>query len=104
MLCFAVFIETCKSQFYTHRSPTHQPIVTLIMYLNSDWDSCEEALTQICPGVRGHGFNGCLDCVDANRPAVVKACGNFTDEDKMHPGFPVHYYCGIGWPENLMCS
>jgi hypothetical protein len=58
---------------------------------DEEWDSCEDALAHICPGMRGHGFKGCMDCVDTNRPAVVKACGNFTDKDMMHPGMTPHH-------------
>lgn len=69
---------------------------------DAEWDSCEVALANICPGHRGTGFNGCVECIDAHHDAVVAACGNYTDADKEHPGYPVHYYCGVGWPENLM--
>ena len=47
--------------------------------------------------VRGVGFNGCMECVDGHHDEVVAACGNYTDADKEHPGFPIHYYCGVGW-------
>jgi len=69
---------------------------------DSDWDDCESMLAHICPSQRGIGFNGCVQCIDEHHDEVVAACGNYTDEDKEHPGYPVHYYCGIGWPENLM--
>lgn len=72
------------------------------MMICLEWDECEAALAETCPGVRGTGFNGCVECVDAHHAQVVAACGNYTDADKEHPGYPVHYYCGVGWPENLM--
>lgn len=61
------------------------------------WDSCEAELANLCGNVRGVGFNGCVECVDLHHDAVVQACGNYTDADKEHPGFPIHYYCGVGW-------
>eukprot|EP00040_Diaphanoeca_grandis_P028158 m.161768 g.161768 ORF g.161768 m.161768 type:complete len:478 (+) comp31253_c3_seq1:3430-4863(+) len=69
---------------------------------DEEWDQCQTTLATLCPSERGHGFNGCVQCVDGHHDNVVAACGNYTDADMMHPGFPVHYYCGIGWPENLM--
>jgi hypothetical protein len=67
------------------------------------WDQCHTQLQSLCGDTRGTGFNGCVECVDGHRDAVVAGpCGNYTDADKEHPGFPVHYFCGIGWPENLM--
>jgi hypothetical protein len=63
---------------------------------DADWDSCEVALASICPTQRGIGFNGCVQCVDDHHDEVVAACGNYTDKDQEHPGYPVHYYCGIG--------
>ena len=38
-----------------------------------------------------------MECVDGHHDEVVAACGNYTDADKEHPGFPIHYYCGVGW-------
>eukprot|EP00039_Didymoeca_costata_P020272 m.340697 g.340697 ORF g.340697 m.340697 type:complete len:581 (-) comp19466_c0_seq1:108-1850(-) len=74
---------------------------TEFMKSDEDWDTCEAYLEKLCP-MRGTGFNGCMQCVDKSKEDVMKICGNYTDQDKEHPGFPVHYYCGIGWPENLM--
>lgn len=75
---------------------------TQFVKTDEDWDECESLLAELCPEVRGTGFNGCVECVDSHRDRVVATCGNYTDADMEHPGFPIHYYCGVGWPENLM--
>eukprot|EP00912_Choanoflagellata_sp_UC4_P000962 UC4_evm1s594 len=64
------------------------------------WNECEALLADLCPGQQGTGFNGCVDCVDKHRSKVVEVCGNYTDADR-EVGYPIHFYCGVGWPEEL---
>lgn len=62
-----------------------------------DWNRCQALLDTICGQHRGTGL-ACMACPEANREAVVRVCGNFTDADNQHQGFSVHFFCGIGWP------
>ena len=65
------------------------------------WDSCQEALASICPDQRGGSF-ACLDCMTAATEAVTEACGEWYAQDTLNGegSYPVHWYCGVGWPES----
>ena len=69
--------------------------------LTDRWDSCQESLYEICPGLRGAAFD-CVDCATANRDAVTAACGNWSAQDTLdgEGSFSVHWHCGVGWPES----
>ena len=63
---------------------------------NVTLDGCLAALrAHSCEG--GTSFQ-CIKCADANRAAIVAACGNYSDGDSSRHGWGVHFHCGIGWP------
>jgi hypothetical protein len=63
-------------------------------------DGCLATMQAVCPSDRGNSF-ACMKCADDHRADVADKCGNFTDKDTSHIiGWPVHFYCGIGWPES----
>eukprot|EP00746_Dinoflagellata_sp_MGD_P065272 gnl/MRDRNA2_/MRDRNA2_27201_c0_seq1.p1 gnl/MRDRNA2_/MRDRNA2_27201_c0~~gnl/MRDRNA2_/MRDRNA2_27201_c0_seq1.p1 ORF type:complete len:481 (+),score=78.77 gnl/MRDRNA2_/MRDRNA2_27201_c0_seq1:63-1505(+) len=66
------------------------------------WDACQATLTKVCPSLRGAAFD-CIACAEKNRDAVTTACGEFTSKDSMdgEGSFPVHWHCGVGWPESV---
>ena len=68
---------------------------------NRSMDVCLAALAEVCPDQRGTSF-ACLDCAAAARPALEKACGNFSVGDNRQ-GWGVHFYCGTGWSVNALC-
>lgn len=65
------------------------------------WNSCQEALQQLCPDSRGASFD-CLNCMDLNKDAVTDACGDWSMQDTTQGegSYSVHWYCGVGWPES----
>lgn len=66
------------------------------------WEKCQATLSEVCPGLRGAAFQ-CMACATTHRSKVENACGAFTNQDstKGEGSFPVHWHCGIGWPESV---